>query len=249
MALRALTLQLASVFALTAPSFGQEVYQPEEELEAPQWLAEVALSAISKTGNTESNDFGVAAKVEREGLVTRNFAEFFYDYGDTEGEETKNRLFAGYQHDRILTERWFAFGSASYEVDEFSGYEYQGTLNAGIGLELIESGPTYWAVRAGPGVRFEEVTDTGESSTRFAMLVGSKYSHEFSENVSFSLLNDVTSTEETTEFFNRAALSAAINGYLSARFSYELTYETEPPMGTEETDTTLRAALVFKRGE
>lgn len=220
----------------------------QESEEPPKiWTSEISLNAVSQSGNTDTNDFGVAAKVERDIERVRHFAQLTFDYGDTEGEETKNRTFASYQQDRVFNDRWFGFGQVSVELDEFDGFDYRALLNAGVGYDVIDTDVRNWTVRGGPGVRFEQVETDEDANTEFALFAGSRFQQQINDAVALDLINDVTWTSETSTFFNSAALSAELTNGLSARFSYDVIYETNPPVGAEETDTIARAALVFSR--
>ena len=44
------------------------------------------------------------------------------------------------------------------------------------------------------------------------------------------------------------AVTAALTGALSARFSVDVRYDTDPPVGFEQTDTATRVSLVYAFG-
>ena len=48
-----------------------------------------------------------------------------------------------------------------------------------------------------------------------------------------------------SSLFSKSAATARLAGDLSARFSFDVLHETEPPVGRERTDTISRASLVY----
>lgn len=243
--------------ACAGASFAQEV-PPSEDADTPptlpepgapaaMWTTELGLTAIAKTGNTETNDFGFAGKVERETQRNRQFAELSFDYGDSNGRETKNRFFSGYQLDVTVSDRWYAFGNSTYTDDAFDGFDYRVTANFGAAVDIIDNDAILWTLRAGPGGRFETVEETGEDMTEFAMLFASRYQHSLNDSVDFEVKTRANWGESSTTVFSRVSLTASLNSMLSARFGYDVQYESDPPADAVETDTTARASLVLKR--
>ncbi len=53
-------------------------------------------------------------------------------------------------------------------------------------------------------------------------------------------LEDLSNSLEST-----TALTTRLTGSLAARFSVNVRYESDPPLGREQTDTTTRASLVY----
>ena len=56
---------------------------------------------------------------------------------------------------------------------------------------------------------------------------------------------NATWTEPTTTFQSITALTTKLTDSLSTAISYEYRYETSPPPGRENTDTTARASLTY----
>ncbi len=245
-----------------APVWAQDEPPSEEEQaeEKKVWTIEASVSGATRSGNTESQEFGVDTKIQREINRTRHTAEFVFDYGESEvaapadvggttTEETTNRLFFSYEHNRLLSDRLYVFGDIDYEVDQFSGYDYRGLLSAGVGYDVVKTDAVTWSVSGGPGYRWErEDVPGGEELTSAALRLASRYSNKVNDSVTLSNDTDITATEENTTYFNKAALTADLARGFAARFSVEVTYVTDPPPLTESTDTVSRAALVYSFG-
>lgn len=208
------------------------------------------------SGNTETTDLGLGLGLARETQVWKAALDLQADFGETDGLETKNRIFAAAQLDRQINDRLYGFGRISYEIDEFSGFENRGFVGGGLGYQLIENDATTWSLEGGPGLRIDEVrvftvdgvTTPAETVESFSVFAASNFAHAFNDNVSFTNDTDVLAAEETTQIINVAALTAKLTDAFSARISLDVRHDTDPPVGFEATDTATRIALVYAIG-
>ncbi len=106
---RSLFIAAAAPLAFAAPALAQDAD------ETPEWEGEGSLSAGYTTGNTETTDFGAGVKLKHNGELWTQSGQFSADYGETDSVETKNRLAAAGQVDRILSERLSAYGRGTGE--------------------------------------------------------------------------------------------------------------------------------------
>ncbi|WP_300376973.1 YdiY family protein [Henriciella sp.] len=225
------------------------------------WTGEGAFSAGYTTGNTETRDLGLALKLDRElGLWTYS-AEASADYGETDSVETQNRWFVAGEVDRQLGDRLFAFGRISYESDEFSGFDSRLFAGGGLGYTILESDQVNWSVQGGPGIKVDEVQETttivngvpvttpATTEESIAFVGNSEYSYAFNDAVSFSNGTDIIYASESTQIGNTSAVTASLTDRFSARFSFEVRHDTNPPPGFEATDTVTRASLVYTIGD
>lgn len=222
------------------------------------WSGEGSLSAGVTTGNTETTDVGLGLNMSKEQGPWTYSAEALADFGRTEGVETRNRWLVGGTVDRQINDRLFAFGRASYEQDEFSGFESRAFVGGGLGYDVLVGDKQSWTVRGGPGFKLDELADTvtldaagaeiitpGETEQSISFFADSAYAYAFNDNVKFT--NDTTAlyAEVSTQFTNSAALTAKLTGALSARISFDVRHDTNPPDGFEATDTATRVSLVY----
>lgn len=236
----------------------------EPEPDAPKiWSGQAALSGAARTGNTETQEIGFEGRLQREVKRTRHLAELLFDLGQTEveqddgttqTEETTNRFFGSYEQNRLLTERIFLFGDVDHEIDRFSGFNYRTVVALGVGYDVLKREGLTWSVSGGPGYRFERTDEriTGEpevTNEELAARFASRYTQQLNDNVTLSNDTDILWTDISTTSFNRTAITADLVGGLAARGSFELTHESNPPLGAVETDTVTRVALVYAFGE
>lgn len=239
------------------------------------WYGEGSFSAGNTTGNTETSDLGLGAKLNREQGVWKYGVEAVADYGELEGVEARNRWLLGGTVDRYINDRLFGFGNASYEVDEFSGYENRAFLGGGLGYKVLDGGKATWDVRGGPGVKFDKIRDIscaagdpdlasavcagvadadtaifepGSSETSVAGIFASNYAYAFNDNVTFTNDTDILAAEVSTQLTNVAAVTAKLSDNLSARVSFDVRHDTDPPIGFEDTDTATKIAIVYGFG-
>lgn len=224
------------------------------------WSGEGSLSAGYTTGNTETSDLGLALQLDRKAGLWTYTAEAAADYGKTDSVETKNRWFIAGEIDRQLGDRLFAFTRTSYERDEFSGFESRLFVGGGLGYQVIDGEATTWSVQGGPGLKVDEVRETtttvdgvpvtipATTEESFSIVAGSEFAHQFNDAVGFSNNTDVLYAKESTQIGNVTALTASLTDTLSARFSFEVRHDTNPPPGFEATDTVTRASVVYTFG-
>lgn len=232
----------AAVLGFAAPAFA-----------ADGWTGEGAISAAATTGNTETTDLGLSLKGARQMGDWRVKANAAADYGETNSSETRNRWGLGGQVDRDLTDRFYLFGGATYEQDQFSGYDSRFYVGPGAGYRVLTGERTKWALEAGPGYRRDEVQARVVSGVRlgsateegFGARAASRFSHKFNEAVGFTNDTDVIYGDLSTQIVNSAAITAKLTDALSARVSFDVRNESDPQPGREDTDTATRFSLVF----
>lgn len=221
------------------------------------WSGEGSFSAGTSTGNTETSEVGLGLDLKRtEGRWVAG-VKAQADYGKTDGTETRNRVFLSGTVDYQIRDQLFGFGQGSYEKDEFSGFENRYFLGGGLGWNVFESDRVNWSVRGGPGIKVDEirevttegsVTTPAQTETSFSVIASSDYALKINDNVDLSNETNMLYASESTQISNTVALTASLTDTLSARVSFDVRHDTNPPDGFEATDTTTRISLVYKFG-
>lgn len=245
----------AGAIALTLPAHAQDETENG-------WSGEGSLSAGVTTGNTETTDLGLGVNATRTMNLWKVGLQASADYGETEGAETKNRIFLGTNLDRQINDRLFGFGQLSYEKDEFSGFDSRAFIGGGLGYEVLVGDTTQWTVRGGPGLKIDEIQDVFDATTvpptlitaatteeSLGAIAQSNFAHTFNENVAFTNDTNVIYAETSTQIGNIAAITASLTNTLSARVSFEVRHDTDPVDGFEATDTISRVSLVYGFGQ
>ena len=255
--LLAASLLACALFAPTGAR-AQAANSAASAFEDRGWSGEASFAGSSKTGNTESTDLAVETALGYDTSQWRHLFGASFDFGEADGADTKNRFATSYEAARLLNHRLYGFGRGAYELDEFDGYDYRAILGGGLGYDVLIGPARTWSVQGGPAYRHDEIEPVfddmdmlivpADTQSTLALILGSRFEAQVNDAVVFSNDTDVTSSSDTTTIFNRAALTAELVGGFSARFSFEANHDTDPPLGTEETDTTTRAALVYSFG-
>lgn len=234
---------ISVLMTMAAPAFAQDAPPPE-------WSGEGGLNAGVTSGNTETSDLGLGVKVKHQGGDWIEAGEFTADYGKTDGVETKNRLLAAGQVDRILDERVSGYGRLTWERDEFSGFENRYFAGLGLAFKVLDTDPTKWTVEGGPGYKVDEVRATliDPASTEQSLGVrgGSRFSYQLNDAVAVSNDTEVVYSRTSTQISNVIALTANLWGNLNARISFDVRHDTDPLPGFESTDTSTKFSLVYK---
>ena len=248
---------LPFIFAFAFP-----VAASAEEAPPRLWSGEGAFSAGATTGNTETSDLGVSLDLERTAQIWSLGLTGSSDYGESEGEKNKSRIFLGMNLDRQLNDKLFGYGSLTYEADEFSGFSSRSFAGLGLGYNIFDGEDLNWSMRGGPGWRFDdieaEIDDTTvpptiitEETSEDSFSISGESAWNYQLNPYVGLSNDTTAVyaDTSSQLTNILALNAKLNGRLSARMSYEARHNTEPPDGFEKTDTITRVSLVYAIGD
>ena len=219
------------------------------------WTGSAGVSGSTTSGNTDTTDVGVSLDLTKTADVWRHKFDATYDLGSADGEDTKNRLYLGYQIDRDITERLYAYGNANYFRDDFGAYETGYFVGAGLGYQVIKADPTFWRLEGGLGFRSQETRATGTVGTvgfvdsvsdeELALRLGSEFKYALNDSVSFYNNSEVISSSSDTYLWNDAGIEAQLAGNFSARFGIRVDHHTDVPVGTEQTDTITRGALVY----
>ncbi|WP_041526178.1 YdiY family protein [Pantoea sp. At-9b] len=143
-----------------------------------------------------------------------------------------------------LDERNFLFGQLSWLSDRFNGYRTRDTGVVGYGRQ-IASGPVHTLrIEAGPGVRYDEYTDGGET-TRALAYGALSYSYKLTDNASFIQGLSVLATHDTT-INSETGLQVNINKSFSLKLTYNYTHNSSPPSSDpEKSDTKTQISIVY----
>lgn len=244
-------MNMFRVFALpllvlsAAPALAQEA-------PPPAWTGEGAFNAGFTTGNTETTDIGLGLKLRHDGGDWVQSGEFAADYGETDNVESRNRLFAAGQVDRIFDPQLSAYGRLTWERDEFSGFENRYFAGLGLAWKAVDTDAMKWTIEGGPGFKVDEVRETlttpAETEESFGVRAGSKFDYKFNDAVSLGNSTEIVYAQTSTQITNVIALTANLWGNLSARVSLDIRHDTDPLPDFEATDTATKFSLVYKIG-
>jgi putative salt-induced outer membrane protein len=201
------------------------------------------VGAYQSSGNTENVGVSAAIDLRREALEWRHKLRLQADYQESLGEVTRERYLAAYEPNWKFDERAYLYGAAQYESDRFSGFYDRVSLSTGTGYSAIKTPKMKLDLELGPAyrrTRFIDETTESNIAARGSVDLDWKLTPSITVRQNASAYVQ----EANSTIASKSALLARLIGPLSAQFSYTLQYESMPPVGRKNTDTTSRAALV-----
>jgi putative salt-induced outer membrane protein len=208
------------------------------------WSGRVEAGGFISTGNSDVTGLTGVADLTREGLRWRHRVMAQADFQRTAGVTSRERYVAAYQPNYKINDRGYIYGNGQYESDRFLGYFSRYSASVGAGYSVIRRNGLTLDLEVGPAFRQTDYTDRTMQGSLAA---------RGSVELNWTLLSGLVVTQSASGYWERynstvrsvSAIEAKLLGPLSARLSYTLQYESEPPDGRVTTDTTSRAALVY----
>ncbi|MEO9600485.1 DUF481 domain-containing protein [Parasphingorhabdus sp.] len=208
------------------------------------WTGEGELGAFRSTGNSSNTGISGGVKLAKDAVKWRLKLRAFADYQRSNGITTREQFAASIEPNYKFNDRLYAYGLAQYERDRFQGFSSRYTLSGGLGYSVIAEDNMTLDVKAGPAWRKTNFTNGGSDSS-IAGLAALDFGWQISDNLKLTENASATIASDSNTFASTTALDAKLIGTLSARFSYTVEHETNPPIGRIKTDTVSRATLVY----
>ena len=221
-----------------------------------QWSAKAEAGAVAARGNTTTDSANAMVDIAREFIAWKHSLGLSAVYASDEIGATGQRWSARAQSDYKLHPRGFAFGSARYEEDRFSGFEYQTTYGAGLGWRFFDDPVTKLITQVGAGFKksrtrasFADDEITVILEERREELVGqASVDFERALTATTTLVDKLLVESGATNTFvqNDFSVQVKIMNSLALAVGYSIRYNTEPPEGFDEMDTLTTLNLVYE---
>jgi len=210
------------------------------------WTGKGELGGSFASGNSENE--AVNATLELKGAYGKWAHTFGFagNYGNDGEDTTAQRWELRGQTQYEFSDRAYGFGAARYEDDRFSAYDYQASLSGGLGYKIIDSDRTKFWVQGGPGYRYAELRDTGESEDGLIFRGDLGFDHQLTETTKIVERFLVEAGSDNTYLQNDIGLEVSINGALALRLGYQVRHNTDVEPGTEKTDTLTTIGLIYE---
>ena len=208
------------------------------------WTGKVEVGGFITTGNSDTTGLSGLVDLTREGLRWRHRFRGTADYQESLGITTRERYVVAYEPNFKVSDRAYVYGAAQYEKDKFAGYFDRLVASSGLGYGAIKRPGLSLDVTLGPAYRYTAYTDSNEETSVAA---------RGSMNLRWQILSGLTFTQDAAAYIEKenstvgstSSLNARLLGPLSAQLSYNVQYESEPPAGSQRTNTIGRASLVY----
>lgn len=210
------------------------------------WRGSGEIGGSFATGNSDTVTLAIGIDLVREGLNWRHNFDALADLQRSEGVNSQERYAASYQADWKLSERAYLLGRLGWERNRAAGLQSRFGQTLGIGYHVIAAAPFSWRVEAGPSLRQSKYFDQTENTT--ALRVASDFSWQLTPDTRFAQSTAGTFETSNSSISSISSLTTKLWGPMSARLSFNLQYESDPPDDRRQLDTLSRVTLVYEFG-
>jgi putative salt-induced outer membrane protein len=211
-----------------------------------EWTTKGELGGSFASGNSENEAVNAALGLKGKYGKWTHTLGFAGNYGTDGTDTTAQRWELRGQTEYEFTERAYGFGAARYEDDRFSAYDYQASLAGGLGYKFVNTDRTKFWVQGGPGYRFAELRDTGESEDGLIFRGDLGLDHQFTETTKIVERFLVETGSDNTYLQNDLGLEVTISGALALRLGFQVRHNTDVPADIEKTDTLTTIGLIYE---
>lgn len=226
----------------------QQAAQEREALENAglfeRWSGKGQVGAFRSTGNSENIGVTAALRLERTGADWTHLLRGDADYQESVGITTRERFLFAYEPRLKLGDDVFAYGLAQYERDRISGFSARYIVSGGLGWTPIEEDGLSLAVRAGPAYRYTDFIAEPDRE-RIAALAALDFDWSVAERISLTQDASAVIAKDNTTLSSLSGIEFGVTDRLTTRVSYQVDYESDPPVGKVSTDTITRFTLVY----
>lgn len=212
---------------------------------AADWTGSGELGLVFARGNSDTETVNAGFELQYEQERWSNTLKASYLRSENDGELDASRFVISNNTLYDLTERSYLVGSARYDKDKFSSFEYQATAGLGYGYRILDGESHTLSVEAGPGVRFSEERDSGESETNLIARGALDYAWKISETARLENALLVESGSSNTFLENALSLEVAINSAMSLKTGVAVRHNTDVAAGRDNTDVLSTVNLVY----
>ena len=217
-----------------------------------QWTAKAGAGAVASRGNTDTDSANLKFDVTRAFVKWRHSVGFTGVYASESAGTTGQRWEGRAQSDYEFHSKGFWFGSARYEEDRFSGFEYQAMLGSGLGWRFLDDETTKLNIQVGAGYKTFEPRSASvaqEQDGRNDNLIGHgtvNFDRALTETTKLVHKLLVESGRDNT--FTQADLSVEVKilNALALAVGYSVRHNSNPPEGFLKTDTLTTLNLVYE---
>lgn len=171
-----------------------------------------------------------------------------FAYGEEDGSQTENRLLAGIDYRRNLSDVVFVYGQADLSLDRLTEVEGEYTqdifVGAGLGYRIYNTPQLQWSVQAGPGYRLAEVVG-GDDVSEVAASISNNVFYSLTETTYITNDTDVIYSEFATTVSNDLAVNVALAGNLALRTSYATRFNDQTDDSFSDGENTFGVSVVY----
>ena len=231
---------------------GEELVFPRQQLvgitvsatrEIDRWSFDLSLGTNVRQGNAEFVEYNMMAGAERRTPQSRAFVDYLGSFNETEGVRVANNHRVNAVFDRFSGSRLFwrpLIGQ--YFRDPFQNIAHQGTLETGLGYELINTSRTDWDVYGAAGGNYVSRVSVEpgqpQDSTSPAYSLGTNFETEVTSWMDYLLSFQMTFLDEESGTYQHhllTTLSTDLIGDIDFDVSFVWDRTENPPPSADGT--------------
>lgn len=212
------------------------------------WSGSGELGLVFARGNTETETLNASLGLEYARDRWTNATSVSFLRSETDGDVDASRFVASNDTRYSLSPVSYIIGTARYDRDKFSSFEFQTSASIGYGRKVIDSERQTLALEFGPGVRYSEIRSTGQTETDLIGRGSLDYRRAISETAELTNVALVETGSSNTFLENETALKVSINETLALKAAFSVRHNTDVEPGIDKTDylTTLNLVYSFE---
>ena len=251
----------ALLAGLSLNAFAEDAVAPKDPL-----TMSAELGALFKSGDNKSTDIKVGFDANYEKDLWRHALSFDALTSKTEIEDSNGDVnsqttaqkwkLVGQTNYSIGTKRSnYIYGNASYDNNDFGGFESQSSISAGWGRRWYESKNGTFDADIGPGyksdvVRLEDANGNEYTETNDAFIVQAQalYTRKINEHVEFKqklVVKHATESGENSNYQAESSLTTKLISTLQLKVSFKVDHNTDVADEKENTNTQTAITLVY----
>lgn len=193
----------------------------------PGLSGSASLGYSGKTGNNDSQELSVGARLRYANGAFVQTIGVALDYAESAGASTKEDVFAVYDANYYFNDQFYAFVLGRVETDGLASTADQVKTDAFVGVgpgwRVINNPDLTWRVQAGVGVSYLE-DGTGDSDTEAAAIASSRLFYGISPTVFLTNDTDILKSDSALRINNDIGVNYKMTDTLSTRVSYLTEY-------------------------
>jgi putative salt-induced outer membrane protein len=222
------------------------------------WIGKGQFGFLSSHGNSDAESINGNIDMSRYDGAWKNSVYAGGLYGKSNGIVSAERWETRLQSNYNISSDLFAFGGFRYERDLFDGFQYQGSLTAGLGYKFIDTDATKLSAQAGAGYRRSRPEDIFKDPSGLVTervphdatgevigTAGLDFSHAFNKTTVLTDKFLVEAGSSNTMLHDEIALTVKMTNKLALSVGYGITNNSNPPATIKKLDTVATVNLVF----
>jgi putative salt-induced outer membrane protein len=208
------------------------------------WTGEGEIGGFFSGGNSDTAGLAAALQLTRETTRWRVKLNASGDWQRSNGVTSAEQFVGSIEPDYKVNDRLFFYGFAQYERDPFQGYDARYVVSGGVGFRPVARKNFRIDLKVGPAWRHTDYFTVEDTDALTGLGSGNLF-WRISPILSFNEAASVLLQSQGSTLTSLTSVDAKLNGSLSARLSYQVRHETNPPAGLKNTDTLSRMTLVY----